>query len=98
MAIAYNLHFHPPTNPPSTPHPTTPLKSCPRILPVMDTRRPQQIAAEIEALRARIRRLRLERKVVALAESERKLLRLAQGAATTRLRRTAAKGGGKHDA
>lgn len=43
--------------------------------------RPQEaIDAEIEALRARIRRLRLERKAAALFEAETKLLELAKQA------------------
>ena len=42
-------------------------------------RTPGQIEAEIEALKARIRRLRLEKKLAALAESEAQLLRIAGG-------------------
>ena len=45
----------------------------------MTTKTPQQIDAEIEALKARIRRLRIQRKVAELAEAERKLLELAEG-------------------
>lgn len=41
------------------------------------TRTPQQIDAEIRALRLRIRRLRAERRAAELGEDERKLLRLA---------------------
>ncbi len=46
----------------------------------MTTQNTTSIDAEIEALKARIRRLRLERKVAALAEAEKKLLQLADQA------------------
>ncbi len=45
----------------------------------MEAKTPTQIDAEVEALRARIRRLRLERKVVVLAAAEDELLRIADG-------------------
>ena len=45
----------------------------------MNRRTPASIDTEIEALRARIRRLRLERKAATLAETEAKLLKLARG-------------------
>jgi len=38
----------------------------------------EQIDAEIEALRMRIRRLRIERKVAALSEAETRLMQLAK--------------------
>ena len=44
----------------------------------MATRKTENIEAEIEALKARIRRLRLERKIVELANAEKELLRLAR--------------------
>lgn len=44
----------------------------------MTTRTVTQIDAEIEALRARIRRLRLERKVGELASNERRLMQVAR--------------------
>ena len=44
----------------------------------MQIRTTHAIDAELEALKARMRRLRLERKMAALAESERKLLALAK--------------------
>ena len=44
----------------------------------MITRTPKSIEAEIEALKARIRRLRLERKVAELAQAEAELLRIAR--------------------
>lgn len=43
----------------------------------MVTRTPESFEAEIEALKARIRRLRLERKAAALAQAESELLDLA---------------------
>ena len=43
----------------------------------MRTRTATQVEAEIDALRARIRRLRLERRVAALTVAEAKLLQLA---------------------
>ena len=43
----------------------------------MITRKVTAIEAEIEALKARIRRLRLERKMSELAQAEGELLRLA---------------------
>ncbi len=43
----------------------------------MTTRKIENIEAEIEALKARICRLRLERKMVELADAEKELLRLA---------------------
>ena len=44
----------------------------------MVVRTPEAIEAEIEALKARIRRLRLERKMADLAEAESRLLSLAE--------------------
>ena len=44
----------------------------------MTTRTVTQIDAEIEALRARIRRLRLERKAGELASNERRLMQVAR--------------------
>ena len=43
----------------------------------MATRKIENIEAEIEALKARIRRLRLQRKIADLAKAEKELLRLA---------------------
>ena len=44
----------------------------------MATRTAAQVDAEIEALRARIRRLRLERKASQLATNERRLMQVAR--------------------
>ncbi len=44
----------------------------------MATRTTTQVDAEIEALRARIRRLRLERKASELATNEERLMRVAR--------------------
>ena len=45
----------------------------------MTRRTVKQVQAEIEALQVRIRQLRLERKMAVLAETERKLLAIANG-------------------
>ena len=45
----------------------------------MGIRTANRIQAEIEALQVRIRQLRLERKMAVLAETERKLLAIANG-------------------
>lgn len=42
-----------------------------------------KLDAEIEALRQRIKRLRLERKAALIAENERRLLQLAHGEPST---------------
>jgi hypothetical protein len=44
----------------------------------MATKHPSQIRAEIEALKARIKRLRLEQRAAALKRAEKRLLELAQ--------------------
>jgi hypothetical protein len=55
-----------------------PSRDFPILLFIMGMRTGIQIEAEIEALRARIRRLRLERKADELASNERRLMQVAR--------------------